>query len=68
MEDFELEEVAAELSSLAERLSELAMDRLRAASDGDRAEVDAAVAGERRINRARRAVERAIEILSSPNR
>ena len=68
MEDFELEGVAAELSSLAERLSELAMERLRVASDGDRAEVDAAVAAERRINRFRRAVERAVEILSSPSR
>jgi hypothetical protein len=67
MGEAELEEVAAELASLAERLSDLAMERLRAAADGDRAEVDAAVAVERRINRARRSVERAVEILSPPN-
>jgi len=66
MGEAELEDLAAELSSLAERLGELAMERLRAASDGDRAEVDAAIADERRINRARRSVERAVEILSPP--
>lgn len=61
----DLEEVAAELAGLAERLADLAIDRLRQAvgEDGDAA---SAAAEERRITRARRAVEKAAHLLAGP--
>jgi len=50
------------LDGIAEELADLALDRLRAAVDGDAG----AGAEERRITRARRAVEKAANLLGSP--
>ncbi len=47
------------LEGIAEELADLAIDRLRAAVDGD----EAAAAEERRLTRARRAVEKAAGLL-----
>ena len=49
------------LEDIAEELADLAIDRLRAAVDGN----DGAAAEERRITRARRAVEKAANLLGS---
>jgi hypothetical protein len=57
----DLEDLLRRLEAVAEELSDLALDRLRAAAAGGPA---ALVAEERRMTRARRAVERAIAILS----
>ena len=56
------EDVRARLESVAEELADLALDRLREASDspGDRERL---VAEERRLTRARRAVEKAASLL-----
>jgi hypothetical protein len=64
--DGELESVAEELVLLAERLADLALDRLRAAVDPDDPAAADAAAEERRLSRARRAVERAASILRPP--
>ena len=55
----DLDAVRERLEGIAEELADLALDRLRAAVDGD------ARAGteERRITRARRAVEKAANLL-----
>jgi hypothetical protein len=58
----ELDDVVSELRALEERLRELAYDRLRAAAEGDDPD---AVADEKRILVARRALERAITALGS---
>ena len=56
-----LDHVRERLEGIAEELADLALDRLRAAVDGD-----AGAAGEeRRITRARRAVEKAASLLGS---
>ena len=47
------------LDGIAEELADLAIDRLRAAVDGD----EGAAAEERRLTRARRAVEKAASLL-----
>lgn len=58
----DVEDLLAQLSVIEERLRDLAYDRLRAAAeDGD---ADAA-ADEKRLLKARRAVERAIVALAS---
>ena len=57
----DLGDVVAELRGIEERLRDLAYERLRAAADGD---ADAAV-DERRILKARRAVERALHALGA---
>ncbi len=49
------------LEGIAEELADAALDRLRAAVDGD----EGAAAEERRITRARRAVEKAANLLGS---
>ena len=65
----DLAEVAAELDAIAERLADLALDRLRAAVDPDAAGGGAEVAAEeRRITRARRAVEKAAALLETAGR
>jgi hypothetical protein len=65
----ELAEVAAELDAIAERLADLALDRLRAAVDPDgEGDTNGAAAEERRITRARRAVEKASTLLSAAER
>ncbi len=66
--DGELGTLAEELEVMAERLADLALDRLRAALDPDDPAAAAAEADERRLSRARRAVERAAAILRSGGR
>ena len=54
------DDVIAQLASIEERLRDLAYDRLRAAAEDGDAD---AVAQERQILKARRAIERAIQAL-----
>lgn len=56
----DIEPVRERLDAIAEELADLALERLRAAVDGD---ADAA-AEEKRITRARRAVEKASHLLA----
>jgi len=56
----EFDDLIAELTSIEERLRDLAYDRLRAAAEEGDAD---AVAQERQILKARRALERAIHAL-----
>lgn len=56
----ELDGVRHRLEGIAEELADLALERLQAAVDGD----ELAAAEERRLTRARRAVEKAVAILS----
>jgi len=65
--DDELADLADQLEHLSERLADLALDRLRAATDRDDPDPEAA-ALERRITRARRAVEKAAVLLAGPVR
>ena len=58
------EDLRQRLEGIAEELADLALDRLRAGVEGD---VDA-VGEERRITRARRAVEKASYLLSDGER
>ena len=60
----EFDEVRARLEAIAEELADLAIDRLRASIDegGTELPVD-----ERRLTRARRAVERAVALLREPD-
>ena len=55
----DVDHVRERLEGIAEELADLAIDRLRAAVDGDQA----AAAEERRLTRARRAVEKAATLL-----
>ena len=55
----DLDHVRERLDALAEELADLALDRLRQAVDGDAG----AAAEERRLTRARRAVEKAAALL-----
>jgi len=66
--DDELAELAEQLSAIAEALADVALDRLRAAADPDDPDAASAEATERRVTRARRAVERAVGILSGGER
>jgi len=62
----ETDAVAEQLASIADTLADLALDRLRRASDAVRSGEPpdpALVAEERRITRARRAVEKASQLL-----
>ena len=56
-----MERVRERLEAIAEELADLAMDRLRQAVGGDAG--DEAAAEERRLTRARRAVEKAVAVL-----
>ncbi|MGO9029483.1 MAG: hypothetical protein ACLQOZ_12740 [Acidimicrobiales bacterium] len=61
--------VAEELASIAETLADLALDRLRTASESvhsGEGPDPALVAEERRITRARRSVEKAVQLLAGP--
>jgi len=58
----DVDQLRERLEALAEELADLALDRLRAAVDGD----TGAAAEERRITRARRAVEKAAHLLADP--
>jgi hypothetical protein len=54
-----VDDIVEQLRTLEERLRDLAYDRLREAAAGD----DEAKADEKRLNQARRALERAIKAL-----
>ena len=54
-----VDEIVEQLRRIEERLRDLAYDRLREAAAGD----DAAKADEKKLNQARRAVERAVKAL-----
>jgi hypothetical protein len=56
-----LDDVVETLRGIEERLRDAAYDRLRAAADGD----EDAVKDERRVQQARRAVERALRALGA---
>ena len=57
----DVDQLRERLEAIAEELADLAIDRLRAAVDGD----GDAAADERRITRARRAVEKAANLLDA---
>jgi len=59
----ELSIIAGQLTSIAEQLSDLAIDRLRAALDDEAPDAGEATRLERRITRARRSVEKAASLL-----
>jgi hypothetical protein len=64
-----VEDLAVHLSAIAEELADLALDRLRDASASARYEGGpdpALMAEEKRITRARRAVEKAATLLRAP--
>jgi len=58
-----VDELAARLDAIAEELADHALDRLREASDAGGEDRDRLVAEERRLTRARRAVEKAAALL-----
>ena len=58
-----MDELAARLDSIAEELADHALDRLRQAADAEPGDRDRLVAEERRLTRARRAVEKAAAML-----
>lgn len=58
----DLDHLRERLEGIAEELADLAIDRLRAAVEGDAG----AAAQERRLTRARRAVEKAANLLGPP--
>ncbi len=65
----DLRDIAERLAGIGEELGDLALDRLHRAADALRSEgrPDAALgAEERRITRARRAVEKAASLLAGP--
>lgn len=57
----DLDHLRERLEAMAEELADLAIERLRAALDGD----EGAAAEEKRLTRARRAVEKAANLLRS---
>jgi hypothetical protein len=65
-----LAELASRLEGVVEELTDMAIDALRrgASGDPDSAEAGEALAVERRIVRARRAVEKAIAVLGEGDR
>jgi hypothetical protein len=65
----ETEDLADRLAAVAEELADLAIDRLRRAADEARSTGGpdpALVAEEKRLTRARRAVDKAVALLRSP--
>jgi hypothetical protein len=62
-----MDDLAGRLEGVVEELTDIALDALRRATSGDpdSAEAGEALAVERRIVRARRAVEKAISVLSA---
>lgn len=59
----DIDDIRARLEAIAEELADLALDRLREAVEGG---ATRAPADERRLTRARRAVEKALAILAEP--
>ncbi|MGH9151135.1 MAG: hypothetical protein ACRD03_01740, partial [Acidimicrobiales bacterium] len=64
--DASVEDLRDRLSGIAEELADLALERLRTAV-ADGGEGRAAAGEERRLTRARRAVEKAVAVLSEPD-
>lgn len=60
----EFQDIRARLEAIAEELADLAMERLRESIDAGGVELPV---DERRLTRARRAVERAVAILGEPD-
>ena len=63
-------DIAERLSGISEELADLALDRLRQAADGVRsggAPDPGLVSEEKRITRARRAVDKAVQLLAGPS-
>jgi hypothetical protein len=60
----EFQDIRDRLNAIAEELGDLALERLRASIDAGGSELPV---DERRLNRARRAVEKAAAILSEPD-
>jgi hypothetical protein len=60
------DELRDRLAGIAEELGDLALERLRSAVDGDDGDRAAAVTDEKRLTRARRAVEKAVNLLDAP--
>jgi len=60
----EFQDIRARLEGIAEELADLAMERLRESIDAGGVELPV---DERRLTRARRAVERAVAILGEPD-
>jgi hypothetical protein len=62
-------ELAARLEGVVEELTDMAIDALRRATSGDpdSAEAGEALAVERRVVRARKAVEKAVAVLAPPS-
>ncbi len=60
----EFQDIRARLQGIAEELADLAMERLRESIDAGGVELPV---DERRLTRARRAVERAVAILGEPD-
>lgn len=66
-----LDDLRDRLRGIAEELADLALDRLRCAVDADTddpRDPGRAAAEERRLTRARRAVEKAADLLDEPDR
>jgi hypothetical protein len=61
----DIEEIVEQLRSIEEQLRDLAYDRLRAASEAGDTD---ALADEKRVLQARRAVERAVNALAATSR
>ena len=62
----DLDSIRARLQSISEELADLALDHLREAVGGHAAADAGAAAEERRLTRARRAVDKAAAILGAP--
>ena len=62
--DDRIDELAGRVSALADELADLAIDQLREALGSGGTPDPVAVALERRISRARRALEKAVAVLS----
>lgn len=60
----EFEDIRRRLEAIAEELADLAMDRLRESIDAGGTELPV---DERRLTRARRAVDKAVGLLTEPN-
>ena len=66
MDDGRCEELAAQLDRMAEQLGDLVIDQLRRAADPEDPGAPEALSLERRLTRARRAVDKASALLRGP--
>ncbi len=63
----EFDDIRSRLESISEELADLAMDRLRESMHESPEAAKTATAQERRLTRARRAVEKAAHLLGGPD-